>query len=169
MRTVIVGLSTSTFILIHVLLSLTGIGTGFVVLVGFLKGKRLKGWTAIYVTTSLLTTATGFLFPFDVVLPTHILGLLSALALTIAIVAYNAVGLNGWSRAVYVVGLASALYFNCYAAVMQAFAKIAALNAFAPARTEWPYVLTQSVVLALFIVLTYLAAKRFTVAKVRDM
>jgi hypothetical protein len=169
MRIVILGLSSSTFILIHVLLSLSGIGTGFVVLVGFLKGKRLKGWTAIYFTASLLTTATGFLFPLDVVLPTHMLGLLSALALTIAIVAYNAFGFNGWSRAVYVVTLASALYFNCFAAVLQAFAKIAALNAVAPTRTEWPYVMAQSVVLALFVVLTYLAAKRFAVAKFRDI
>jgi hypothetical protein len=168
MRNVIAGLSISTYTLIHVLISLAGIGSGFVVLFGFLHGKRLDGWNVIFLTTCALTSLTGFLFPFGQLLPTHILGLLSLSAWTIAIVIRNSFGFNGWSRVVYVVAVAMALYFNCFAAVVQLFAKIPALKAIAPTRTESPYVIAQSVVLAVFVLLTYVAAKRFGIAPAGD-
>lgn len=168
MRIVIAGLSISTFTLIHVVISLAGIGSGFVVLFGFLRGKRLDGWNAIFLTTCALTSLTGFLFPFGQLMPSHILGLLSLSAWTIAIVTRNSFGFNGWSRAVYVVAVAIALYFNCFAAVVQLFAKIAALKTIAPTRTEGPYVIAQSVVLAVFVVLTYSAAKRFGIEPAGD-
>ena len=37
-----------TFTLIHVVLSLVGIASGLVVLAGFLGGKRMDGWNAIF-------------------------------------------------------------------------------------------------------------------------
>src|SRR5271166_765658 len=148
-RIMILGMSTSMFTLVHVLISLTGIGSGFVVVLGMLKCKRRDGWTAIFVITSMLTSLTGFLFPFEQLLPSHILGLLWLL--------------------VYVVAIAIALYLNCFAAVVQLFAKIPALKALAPTQTEPPFLIAQSLVLAVFLVLTYLAAKRFRVAPVRDL
>jgi len=165
----ILGMSTSMFTLVHVLISLTGIGSGFVVVLGMLKCKRRDGWTAIFVITSMLTSLTGFLFPFEQLLPSHILGLLSLLVITITLFARNVFHFAGPWRLVYVVAVAMALYFNCFAAVVQSFAKIPALKAFAPTQTEPPFLIAQSLVLAVFIVLTYLAAKRFRVAPVRTM
>src|SRR5208282_1721162 len=48
----ILGVTTSTFTLVHVLLSLAGIGSGFIVVFGLLVGKRLDGWTAIFLVTT---------------------------------------------------------------------------------------------------------------------
>ena len=157
----ILGVSTSTFILIHMVISLAGIGSGFVVIFGFLKGKALDGWTGIYIAASLLTSVTGFAFPFERLLPSHILGLLSLAVLTIALFARTVFHLTGGWRLIFVVTVAMALYFNCFAAMVQLFAKIPTLKATAPTQTEPLFVIAQGMVLAIFIVLTYLAAKRF--------
>lgn len=165
----ILGMSTSMFTLVHVLISLAGIGSGFVVLIGMLNSQRRDGWTGIFVITSMLTSLTGFLFPFEQLLPSHLLGLLSLLVITIALFARNVFHFAGPWRLVYVVAIAMALYLNCFAAVVQLFAKIPALKALAPTQTEPPFLIAQSLVLAVFLVLTYLAAKRFRVAPVRDL
>ncbi|MGB2899482.1 MAG: hypothetical protein WBB89_09470 [Candidatus Acidiferrum sp.] len=55
----ILGMTTFTFV--HVLLSLIGILSGFVVVFGLLGGKRLDGWTELFLVTTVLTSVTGFL------------------------------------------------------------------------------------------------------------
>ena len=157
----VLGLSLSTFTLIHVIISLAGIGSGFIVMYGLLNSKRLDGWTAILLTTTVLTSLTGFLFPFEGLKPSYIVGGISLVGLAIAIWARYGGRLAGSSRWIYVVSAALALYFNCFVAVVQAFAKISALKALAPTQTEPPFMVAQLVVLALFIWLTILATKRF--------
>ena len=44
----ILGMSTASFTLLHVIISLIGIGAGLVVLLGMFKSNRLEGWTAIF-------------------------------------------------------------------------------------------------------------------------
>lgn len=160
----ILGMSTSTFTLFHVLLSLAGIGTGFIVILGLLAGKRLNGWTAIFLVTTVATSVTGFLFPFHQLLPSHILGILSLVVLAVAIPARYVFHLRGAWRSVYVVGAAVALYLNVFVAVVQAFLKIPALKALAPTQKEPPFLVAQLSVLLIFVVLTILAAKRFHIA-----
>jgi len=155
------GMSLSTFTLLHVIISLAGIGSGFIVMYGLLNGKRLDGWTAIFLTTTVLTSVTGFLFPFEGLKPSYILGGMSLIVLAIAIWARYSGHLAGSSRWIYVVTAALALYFNCFVAVVQAFAKIPALKALAPTQKEPPFLVAQLVVLALFVWITVLAAKRF--------
>ena len=157
----VLGMSLSAFTLLHVIISLAGIGSGFIVMYGLLKGKRLDGWTAIFLTTTVLTSVTGFLFPFEKLLPAHILGVLSLIVLAIAIWARYGGRLSGSSRWIYVVTAALALYFNCFVAVVQAFGKVPALKALAPTQKEPPFLVAQLVVLALFVWLTVLATKRF--------
>jgi hypothetical protein len=132
----ILGMSLSTFTLVHVLLSLAGIGTGFIVLFGLLNGKRLDGWTAIFLTTTALTSLTGFLFPFEHLLPSHIVGILSLLVLAVAILARYVFHMAGAWRGTYVITAAIALYLNVFVAVVQSFLKIPALHALAPAGKE---------------------------------
>lgn len=154
------GMTVSTFTLVHVLLSLIGIGTGFVVMFGLLTGRRLDGWDFPFLATTVATSVTGFGFPFDHLLPSHKVGIISLVILTVAIVARYALHLAGAWRRIYVVCAAIALYLNVFVAVAQAFLKVPALTTMAPKQTEPPFVVTQLVVVALFAALTIVAAKK---------
>ncbi len=165
----VLGMSLSTFTLLHVIISLAGIGSGFIVLFGLLNGKRLDGWTAIFLTTTVLTSLTGFLFPFEGLKPSYIVGGISLVVLAIAIWARYGGRLAGASRWIYVVAAAVALYLNCFVAVVQAFLKIPALHALAPTGSEPPFLVAQTVVLGIFVWLTWRAAKRFHAAPARTV
>lgn len=157
----ILGMSSSTFTLIHVLLSLAGIGSGFVVVFGLLTRKRLDGWTAIFLTTTVLTSFTGFLFPISHITPGIILGILSLLVLTPTLLARYVYHLHRAWRPTYVISAMVALYFNCFVAIVQAFQKIPALKAIAPTQKEPPFAIAQLALLVLFLVLGALAVKKF--------
>src|SRR5262245_22575150 len=125
-----------TYTLVHVVISLIGIATGFVVLAGLLKNQRLDGWTAVFLVTTAATGLTGFGFPFVRLLPSHIVGAISLVVLAIAIVArYRHRMARGW-RATYVVTAVMALYFNVFVLVVQSFQKVPALAALAPTQSE---------------------------------
>jgi hypothetical protein len=166
-RIMILGMTTSTFTLVHVLLSLAGIGSGLVVVCGLLTEKRLDGWTAIFLVTTVLTSATGFLFPFHQLLPSHKVGILSLVVLAIVIPARYLFHLAGAWRRIYVIGALVALYLNVFVAVVQAFLKVPALKALAPTQQEPPFLVAQLVVLVVFAGLTILAAKRFHIEPAR--
>jgi hypothetical protein len=135
----VLGISLSTFTLLHVIISLAGIGSGFIVLLGLLNGKRLDGWTKIFLTTTALTSVTGFLFPFEGFKPSYVVGAISLVVLAIAAWARYGGRLAGASRWIYVVTAAMALYLNCFVAVVQAFLKVPALHALAPTGSEPPF------------------------------
>jgi hypothetical protein len=156
---VVLGISPLTFL--HVLISLVGIFSGFVVLYGFLNSKRLDGWTALFLATTILTSVTGYFFPFHKLLPSHILGAISLPVLAVALTARYSKHLAGsWLR-IYVVTAMVAFYLNVFVLVAQAFMKQPALRAVAPTGSEPPFLITQVVVMLIFIVLTVLAVKRF--------
>jgi hypothetical protein len=155
----VLGMSLETFTLIHVLISLAGIASGLVVMYGFLTSRRLDLWTAIFLVTTVLTSLTGFLFPFKGVTPGIKLGIISMVALASAIVARYFLHLA--SRKTYVIAACAALYFNVFVLIVQSFEKIPALNALAPTQKEPPFAVAQITVLLLFIVLTAFAVKRF--------
>jgi len=157
----IFGMTTSTYTLVHVLLSLVGIASGLVVVFGLLTGKRLDGWTALFLATTVATSLTGFGFPFDHLLPSHKVGIISLVLLAFAILARYAFHLRGVWRRIYVTTAVAALYLNVFVGVVQAFLKVPALHALAPKQTEPPFLITQLVVLVLFIVIGIMAAKRF--------
>ena len=146
---------------LHVVVSLIGIASGFVVLFGMLGARRLPGWTALFLATTVLTSVTGFLLPAEHFLPSHAVGIVSLVVLAIALAALYLYRLAGAWRWVYVVTATAALYFNCFVAVAQAFQKIAPLQALAPNGSEPPFLIAEIVVLAIFIVLGYLAVKKF--------
>jgi hypothetical protein len=157
----ILGVSTPTFTLVHVILSLMGIVAGLVVVFGMFGSKKLDAWTALFLATTVLTSVTGFFFPRDHILPSHIVGLISLVALPVAIFALYARRLAGPWRWIYVVAAVAALYLNVFVGVVQSFLKLQPLNALAPTQTEPPFVAVQGVVLLLFVVLGIVALRTF--------
>jgi hypothetical protein len=157
----ILGMTTATFTFAHVLLSLVGIGSGLLVLYGLLLGKRFDGATAIFLVTTVLTSLTGFLFPVEHILPSHVLGIVSLVALAVAILARYARHMVGAWRSIYVVCAVLALYLNVFVLVAQIFMKVPAVHALAPTQKEPPFLIAQLVVMALFIVLGIFAVRKF--------
>jgi len=155
------GMTTPTFTGLHVALSLVGIASGIVVMTGLLRGRSLERWTVVFLLSLLATSVTGFAFPVEHLLPSHKVGVVSVVVLAVAALALYPFRLRGVWRPVYVVAAAAALYLDVLVAVVQAFEKVPALHALAPHQTEPPFVVTQLVVLALFILLTVIALRRF--------
>jgi hypothetical protein len=153
------GMTAFTFF--HVVLSLVGILSGFVVFFGLVTGKRLNGWTGLFLTTTMATSVTGFLFPFHKFLPSHGVGIVSLIVLAVAIFARYGRGLAGAWRRTYVVNAVISLYLNFFVLIAQLFMKVPALKALAPTQSEPPFLVTQVAVMVIFIVLGFLAGKRF--------
>jgi hypothetical protein len=154
-------MSLSTFTTVHVVISLIGIASGLVVLYAMLNSKDLMVWTAIFLGTTLLTSVTGFMFPFHEVLPSHVIGAISVVVLVIALYALYAGRLAGAWRWVYVSAALLALYLNMFVGVVQSFQKVTLLQPLAPTQSELPFVIAQVGLLAAFLVLGYLAIARF--------
>jgi hypothetical protein len=157
---VIWGMTTATFTLVHVVLSLIGIGAGLMVMVGLLSGRLPQGWNTLFLVTTVATSVTGFGFPFDHLLPSHKVGIISLVILAVAVLARYGQHLAGGWRRVYVISAAVALYLNVFVAVTQAFLKIPVLTALAPTQAEPPFAIVQLAVLGLFIALTVVAMKK---------
>ncbi len=154
-------LSLETFTLVHVLISLLGIASGFVVLSGLLGDNRLEGWTTIFLVSTAATSITGFGFPFTQVLPSHVIGVLSLVVLAVAILARYTYRMNGTWRWLYIVSAVIALYFNVFVLVVQLFRRVPALHAMAPTESESPFLIAQLVVLVIFVMLGARATNRF--------
>ena len=158
----ILGITTATYTLIHVLTSLVGIGSGLVVVFGLIKGKRLDGWTGLFLLTTVATSLTGFGFPFDHLLPSHKVGIISLAALAIAILARYAFHLAGGWRRTYVIGSVIGLYLNVFVLVVQSFEKVPALKRMSPTQSEPSFLIAQIALLVVFIALAIILAKKFS-------
>jgi hypothetical protein len=157
----ILGMSLSTFTTVHVIISLIGIASGLVVVYAMLNSKDRMFWTALFLGTTVLTSVTGFMFPFHQLLPSHVVGGISIVALAIALYALYARRLAGSWRWIYIAGALLALYLNIFVGVVQSFQKVAFLQPLAPTQSELPFVIAQTGLLAIFLVLGYLAVARF--------
>jgi hypothetical protein len=150
--------------LLHVLISLVGIASGSVVLLGMLRAKRMDGLTAVFLATTAATSITGFLFfPFEHLLPSHIVGTISLVVLAVATLARYTFHLAGAWRKIYAVTAVMALYLNVFVLVVQLFLKVASLKALAPTQSEPPFAVVQGIVLVLFVVMAVRAAIKFRV------
>jgi hypothetical protein len=155
----ILGMTTFTFV--HVVISLVGIFSGLVTVFGMIAGKRLDGWTGLFLFMTVLTSVTGFMFPYHGFTPAIGVGILSLVALAMAIVArYRRHLVGGWRRT-YVISAVIALYLNVFVLVVQLFEKVPVLHAMAPKGSEPPFLITQAIVMVIFVVLGILAAKKF--------
>ncbi|OJU16512.1 MAG: hypothetical protein BGN84_16515 [Afipia sp. 62-7] len=156
----ILGLSLAGFTVLHLVISMIAIGLGLIVAGGLLASNRLPGWTAWFLILTVVTSATGFLFPFTQILPSHIVAIISLVLLAIAVYALYGKGLTGIWRSVYVVTAMLALWFNVFVLIVQSFQKVALLNAYAPTGSEPPFAITQGIVLLFFVFTIILGIRR---------
>jgi hypothetical protein len=159
----ILGMSLAAFTKLHVIISLIGIVSGIVVMFRLLGSRRSPGWTALFLFTTILTSATGFLFPFTQLLPSHMIGIVSLVLLAIACLALYGMKLAGPWRWIYVVTAMVSLYLNIFVLIIQGFLKVPALHALAPSvpPAEPPFAVAQGLVLLFFILVVIGAVRRF--------
>src|SRR4051812_39006330 len=155
------GLSLSTFTWLHTFISLIGIATGVVAMKGMLRTHRLNGWTTLFLVMTTLTTLTGFLFPSEKILPSHVVGITSLIALGVVAVALYVKELRGVWRGVYIAGAVFVLYLNTFVGVVQSFQKVPFLRPLAPTQSEPVFLIAQAVVLVLFIAAWVRVSRRF--------
>jgi hypothetical protein len=155
------GLSLSAFTQLHVVISILGIVSGLVVLIGLLRSQLLAGWNEVFLASTILTSVTGFMFPLSTVLPSHVVGAISLAVLAVALIALYIFKLAGAWRWIYVATAMLALYLNVFVGVVQSFQKLAFLQPLAPTQSETPFLVAQIAVLALFVWLGYRAVAQF--------
>jgi|SRR3954451_24676141 hypothetical protein len=163
------GLSLSTFTLLHTIISIIGILSGLLVLLAMLAGRLNSRWTSTFLATTVLTSVTGFMFPVHKFLPSHGVGTLSLLVLAITIPALYVFHLSGGWRRVYIIGATIALYFNVFVLVVQAFLKVPPLHALAPTGSEPAFLIVQAIVLAVFVYLGIVALRKSRKSTVLSM
>jgi hypothetical protein len=159
----VLGMSLATFTLLHVVISLIAIVTGLIAMVGLLKSRPMPGWTGIFLLTTILTSVTGFFFPVEKLLPSHVIGIISLVLLAIACLALYGQKLAGHWRWIYVVTAMTSLYLNIFVLVIQSFLKVPVLHALAPSvpPAEPPFAIVQGIVLVLFVAATIAGVRKF--------
>lgn len=160
----ILGMSLAAFTVLHLIISMIAIALGFVVAGGLLASNRMPGWTLWFLVLTILTSATGFLFPFTRILPSHVVAIISLVLLAVAVYALYGKSLSGVWRTVYVVTAMLALWFNVFVLIAQGFQKVALLNVYAPTGAEPPFAIAQGIVLAFFIGMIVVGIRRFKTA-----
>jgi hypothetical protein len=164
----VLGMTLPVFTYVHVAFSLIGILSGIVVVLGMVRNMRLDKVTALFLVTTVLTSVTGFFFPFKGVTPAIILGILSLIVLFFAILARHTFHMLGKWRWIYVVSSVVALWFNFFVLIAQSFMKVPALHALAPKGSEPPFLVAQVLAMIGYIVLGYFAVKKFHPAPVPE-
>jgi hypothetical protein len=162
----ILGMSLSTFVTVHVIISLIGIVVGIIVMFGLLGSNRMPGLTALFLLFTILTSATGFLIPplvSEKLLPSHMVGALSLVLLAIACIALYGMKLSGAWRWIYAVTALLSLYLNVFVLVIQGFLKVPALHALAPGEPPGGpvFAVVQLIVLVFFVIVIIGAVRRF--------
>ncbi len=150
------------YTLLHVVISLVGIGTGFVVMYDLVRSKFSPKTTAWFLATTVLTNVTGLGFPFEKLLPSHVLAVVSLVVLAVALYAQYSKQLAGRWRTAYIGAAFFAQWVNVFVLIVQSFLKVPALHELAPTQAEWPFVFAQAATLAAFVAWGYLATVQRT-------
>src|SRR5258708_11941611 len=162
-RVMVLGMSLSAFTTLHVVISLIAIVAGISALFGLLGSNPMPGLTGIFLLFTILTSATGFLFPFEKLLPSHMIGILSLVLLAIACIALYGMKLSGPWRWIYVLTALISLYLNVFVLVIQSFLKIPPLHEIAPGNPPAgpAFLVVQVIVLVFFAIMIIQVWRRF--------
>ncbi len=150
-----------TYTAVHSIISLLALALGLIVLLDFFGVRIPAVVTALFLFLAFLTSATGFGFPFNGLLPSHIVGVLALVVLALTLFARYVAHLRGIWRLAYVIGITASVFFLVFVGVAQAFGKIPALQALAPTQSEPPFAITQLIVLAIFVVIGIVGARGY--------
>ena len=149
----------------HTWISLFAIVLGLAVVLAMMRGQRSSsGLTGTFLALAFLTSATGFLFPFSGLKPSHVVGAIALVVVAVAAYALYGARLNGIWRGIYAGSVVASVYFLVFVGVAQLFAKVPALAAMAPTQSEPPFAIAQGLVLVLFVVLGTVAIRARPVA-----
>ena len=150
---------------LHVVICFIALLAGISVLVALCSGRHQPTMATVLLVSSAIISLTGFVLPSPPGTPTpdpaRVLGVIELMVVAIAALALYVYHLAHAWRGVYAVTVVLAIYFNVFVAVTQAFLKIGFLHAFAPTGKEPPFLVTQLLVLALFVVIGVLAFRHF--------
>jgi len=157
------GLSLSAFTNLHVVISLIAIVAGLIVMFGMVGPYHSGGLTAIFLLFTILTSVTGFMFPFDGITPGIVIGIVSCVLLAIACLALYQMKLAGAWRWIYLLTALISLYLNVFVLVIQSFLKIPPLHEIAPGNPPAgpAFAVVQGVVLLFFIYMIFRAWRGF--------
>jgi len=148
----------------HTILSLIAILAGAFVIKALIDNRRPGFWTLVFLVTMIATDVTGFMFPFDKLLPSHIFGILSLVLIAVALFAHYVCHFSGAWRWIYAVTIGIAVYLNYFVLVTQLFLKVPALHALAPGapdNPEPPFLIAQGLLLVIFVWMIWRGAKNF--------
>jgi len=138
---------------------------GALSLIALCGGRRQPASDAVLLLSTVLISLTGFPLASPPGTPTpdpaRILGVMELVIVVIAGLALYVGHLASAWRGVYIASIALAVYFNVVVTVTQAFMKIGFLHALAPTGKEPPLLITQLVMLGLFLVIAVIAFKRY--------
>jgi hypothetical protein len=146
----LLGLSLVQFTALHVIISLIAIAAGLVFFATLTTGRWLGFVSGLFLDFTILTSVTGFLFPFKGG-PPFIFGVISLVLLFIALVAQYVGKLQGSWRRIHLGTALIAQWLNMVVLVVQSFQKIPALNALAPTGAEPPVLAGQGLVLLIIL------------------
>jgi hypothetical protein len=157
------GLSLSAFTTLHVVISLIAIVAGLIVMFGMLGPYHSGGLTGIFLLCTILTSVTGFMFPFNGVTPGIVVGIISCVLLAIACLALYGMKVSGVWRGIYAVTALLSLYLNVFVLVTQSFLKIPPLHEIAPGNPPAgpAFAVVQGVVLLFFVGMIIQAWRRY--------
>ncbi len=151
----------TTFTQVHVVISLIAIFAGVVVAFGLLTARRLDRWTALFLLMTLLTSVTGFFFPFHGFTAPIWFAIITLVVLAIGIFARYGRKLTGTWRWIYAVTAMLALYLNVFVLIVELFRRVPALKALSATQAGPPFLVAQLGALVTFVVLTAFAVNRF--------
>ena len=159
----LLGLSLSAFTTLHVVISLIAIVAGLIVMFGMVGPYHSGGLAAIFLLFTILTSVTGFMFPFNGVTPGILIGILSVILLAIACLALYGMKLAGAWRRIYVLTALVSLYLNVFVLAIQSFLKIPPLHQLAPGNPPAgpAFAVVQGIVLVFFAIMIIRVWRRF--------
>jgi hypothetical protein len=122
---------------------------------GMLGPHKSGALTRTFLLFTILTSVTGFMFPFNGITPGILIGILSVILLAVACIALYAMHLSGSWRPIYVLTALISLYLNVFVLVIQSFLKIPPLHELAPGNPPAGpvFAVVQGIVLVFFVVM----------------
>ena len=103
----------------HTLISLVAIVAGLWAIRDLMIGRSRSGAITTFLWTAVITTVTGFFFPFHGVTPAIIVGIIALIVLAWTIVARRSIGRSGFWTAQFPIGIVISEYFLVFVLVAQ--------------------------------------------------